>query len=294
VSHRHAWRKQFTLALALAPMLIIVLVAYIGSLLWTVRLSMTSSRLLPVHDFTGLLQYRRLFANDHFYQSVIHLALFGAVYIVGCLVLGFLLAVFIDQQVRGESTLRAMFLLPHALSFVVTGGIWQWLFNPDFGIQQIVRDMGFTAFRFDLLVQSDRAIYAIALAGVWQSAGLVMVIFLAGIRGVSEDLWKAARIDGMAKWRYYTRVVLPIIRPMTITALILLVVATFKLYDLVITMTHGGPGGATDVPATFIMDNLFERADVGRAMASATILLMMAIVVLSPWIYLRSFKRERR
>ncbi|CPR14576.1 sugar ABC transporter permease [Brenneria goodwinii] len=293
MDRRRTWRKQFSLALALSPMLIVVLVAYIGSILWTVRLSMTNSRLLPTDDFVGLLQYRRLFANDHFYQSVIHLAMFGAVYIIGCLVLGFLLAVFIDQQVRAESTLRAIFLLPHALSFVVTGVIWQWLFNPDFGIQQIVRDLGFGDFRFDWLVQSDRAIYAIALAGVWQSAGLVMVILLAGIRGINEDLWKAARVDGIPKWRYYTRIVLPLIQPMVATALVLLVVATFKLYDLVVTMTHGGPGGATDVPATFIMDNLFERANVGRAMAAATMLLLMAIVVLSPWIYLRTFKRKR-
>ncbi|QTF10122.1 sugar ABC transporter permease [Brenneria izadpanahii] len=293
MDRRRTWRKQFSLVLALSPMLIVVLVAYIGSILWTVRLSMTNSRLLPTDDFVGLLQYRRLFANDQFYQSVIHLTMFGAVYIIGCLALGFLLAVFIDQQVRGESALRAIFLLPHALSFVVTGVIWQWLFNPDFGIQQIVRDWGFSDFRFDWLVQSDWAIYAIAFAGVWQSAGLVMVILLAGIRGINEDLWKAARVDGIPKWRYYTRIVLPLIQPMVATALILLVVATFKLYDLVVTMTHGGPGGATDVPATFIMDNLFERANVGRAMAAATMLLIMAIVVLSPWIYLRAFKRKR-
>lgn len=291
MSRRQTWRKPIKLALALAPLIAVVLIAYIGSILWTVHLSMTSSRLLPVNNFVGLDQYRRLFASDNFYQSVIHLSLFGAVYISACLALGFLLAVFIDQQVRGESTLRAVFLLPHALSFVVTGVIWQWLFNPDFGIQQIIRDAGLTTFRFDWLVQSDRAIYAIALAGVWQSSGLVMVILLAGIRGINEDLWKAARVDGIPKWRYYTRIVLPLIQPMVATALILLVVATFKLYDLVISMTHGGPGGATEVPATFIMDNLFERANVGRATASATMLLLMAIVVLAPWIYLRTFKR---
>lgn len=272
---------------AMLPMAITVLVVYVGCLVWTVRLSTTSSKLLPVNDFVGLDQYARLFANSRFILSAQNLLIFGVLFIAGCLVLGFLLAVFIDQRVRAEGVFRTVFLYPHALSFIVTGLAWQWFLNPTLGLQKLVRDAGFETFTFDWLVSREMAIYTIVIAGIWQSAGLVMAILLAGLRGVDADLWKAARVDGIPTWRVYLSIVLPLLGPMLVTATVLLATAVMKLYDLVVAMTRGGPGIASEVPAKFVMDHLFERANVGLATACATVMLVTVIAVLSPWLYAR-------
>ncbi len=275
-------------ALALVPMAVTALVVYVGCMVWTVRLSFTSSRLLPTMDWVGLDQYARLFANTRFITSMHNMAIFGVLFIAGCLVLGFALAVFIDQRVKAEGVFRTIFLYPHAMSFIVTGLAWQWFLNPQLGLQKVVRDAGFDAFEFAWLADRDTAIYALVLAGVWHSAGLVMVILLAGLRGVDAELWKAARIDGVPAWRYYVSIVLPLLGPMILTATVLLALSVVKLYDLVVAMTRGGPGTATEVPAKFVMDHLFERSNVGLATAAAVVMLVTVLAVLAPWLYARN------
>lgn len=280
-------RRQLAAGLALLPSAIIVLVVYLGCMLWTVRLSFSSSQLLPKLDWIGLQQYHRLFANDRFLISIQNIALFGVLFIVGALVLGFLLAVFIDQQVRGEGLFRTIFLYPYAMSFIVTGLVWQWFLNPGLGLQKLVRDLGFASFTFDWLVNQDRVIYTLVIAGLWQASGLVMAILLAGLRGIDADLWKAARIDGIPTWRVYVSIVLPLLGPMIVTASVLLAAAVAKLYDLVVAMTRGGPGIASEVPAKFVMDHLFERNNIGLATAAASVMLVTVVALLGPWIYAR-------
>ena len=172
---RRPRRIRFLAArLALLPTAIIVAVVYLGCMLWTVRLSFTSSRLLPVLDWVGTQQYTRLFANDRFLVSAENILIFGVLYLAGALVLGFLLAVMIDQQIRAESVFRTIFLYPYALSFVVTGLAWQWFLNPTFGLQKLVRDMGFETFTFDWIVNQQMVIYTLVIAGLWHASGLVM------------------------------------------------------------------------------------------------------------------------
>jgi glucose/mannose transport system permease protein len=264
----------------------------VGCLLWTIRLSFTSSKLLPVLDWVGLQQYFRLFANERFLLSVENIAVFGLLFIAGCLILGFLLAIFIDQNVRGEAVFRTVFLYPYAMSFVVTGLAWQWFLNPTLGLQQIVRDLGFSTFRFDWLVNPQMVIYTLVIAGLWHGAGLVMCIMLAGLRGIDADLWKAARIDGIPVWRTYLSVVLPLLGPMIITAVVLLATGVVKLYDLVVAMTLGGPGIASEVPAKFVMDHFFERNNIGLATAAATAMLIAVASVLAPWVYARYIRPQ--
>jgi glucose/mannose transport system permease protein len=290
---RGAWRRM-PAALALLPTALVVLVVYVGCMLWTVRLSFTSSRLLPKFDWVGLQQYQRLVANDRFVVSIENIAIFGVLFVGGCLVLGFLLAVFIDQRVRAEGAFRTVFLFPHAMSFVVTGLAWQWFLNPGLGLQKLVRDFGFETFTFDWLVNQQMAIYTIVIAGIWQSSGLVMAIMLAGLRGIDADLWKAAKVDGIPTWRVYGSIVLPLLGPMVVTSTVLLATAVVKLYDLVVAMTLGGPGIATEVPAKFVMDHLFERNNIGLATSAATIMLLTVIAVLTPWLYARYGRPEGR
>lgn len=287
-------RRQLMPGLALLPTALVVLVVYLGCMLWTVRLSLSSSRLLPKLDWVGLDQYARLLGNDRFLISVQNIALFGVLFIVGALVLGFLLAVFIDQRVRAEGVFRTVFLYPYAMSFVVTGLAWQWFLNPSLGLEKLVRDLGFESFTFDWLVNQEMVVYTLVIAGLWHASGLTMAILLAGLRGVDADLWKAAKVDGIPTWRVYLSIVLPLLGPMIVTATVLLAVSVARLYDLVVAMTRGGPGVASEVPAKFVMDHLFERNNIGLATAAASLMLVTVVVVLAPWIYAKYVRPQGR
>jgi glucose/mannose transport system permease protein len=288
-------RRRMNLAASIAflPAAIIVLVVYVGCMLWTVRLSFTSSRLLPVMDWVGLTQYERLFGNERFLVAIQNTFILGAFTIGGCLTFGFLLAVFIDQRVRGEAVFRTIFLYPYAMSLVITGLAWQWFFNPMLGFQKLGRDLGFENFTFDWLIDQNMVIYTVAIAAIWQASGLVMCLMLAGLRGIDESLWKAARVDGVPAWRYYISIVLPLLSPMIVTAVVLLSIGVIKQYELIVAMTRGGPGIASDVPAKFVMDHLFERNNVGLATTAATMMLITVMSLLAPWAYARYRRTER-
>lgn len=282
------WLRHGVVYAAMLPMLATVLFAYLGTVFWSVRVSVSSSRTLPSSDFVGLAQYSRLFASERWLLSLENVVVFGVIFIAACLVLGFLLAVFIDQKVAGEGVLRTVFLYPYAMSFVATGLIWQWVLNPELGIQSTVRALGFETFTFDWIATQEKVMYAIALAAVWQAAGLVMALMLAGLRGIDDSLWKAARIDGIPTWRVYMSIVLPMLGPSIGTAVVLLSVSVVKVYDVVVAMTQGGPGLASEVPGKFIMDNLFGRANIGLASAASTVLLLTVLALLAPWMYARA------
>ena len=249
--------------LALAPALLIALVAYCGAMGWTIWISFTNSRMLPSSVFVGLRQYSSLATNERWLTSVQNIAIFGLLFIAMALVLGFMLAALIDQRVRAESLLRSVFLYPFSMSFIVTGLAWRWLLDPTLGIEKVGHDLGLAWFRFDWLVRPERVIYTLVLAAVWHAAGLVMAIMLAGLRGVDPEIWKAVRVDGIPAWRAYLFIVVPLMRGSFATAVILLAVSVARLYDLSVAMTNGGPGIASEVPAKFVMDHLFERGNVG-------------------------------
>lgn len=280
--------SKLSAVLGLTPALLILLVVYVGCTGWTIWISMTNSRMLPSSVFVGARQYDALFANERWQISVSNLALFGALFMVVSIALGFLLAVAIDQRVRGENLLRSIFLYPFSMSFIVTGLVWQWLLNPTFGIQAVGQGLGFAGFRFDWIVRQETVIYCLVLAAVWHAAGLVMAIMLAGLRGIDEDIWKAARIDGLPPWRVYVSIVVPMLGASFATASVLLATSVVRLYDLSVAMTNGGPGVASEVPAKFVMDHLFERGNLGQATAAATSMLITVAAVIGPWLYWQS------
>ena len=285
--------RQLTTWTALLPMATTVLVAYLGTVLWSIRVSLSNSRTFPSDDFVGLTQYERLFDNDRWMLSLQNLALYGVLFIVACMVIGFLLAVFIDQKVMGEGALRTIFLYPYAMSFVATGLVWQWVLNPGNGLQQAVRQMGYEDFTFDWIIDQDKVMYTIVIATVWQASGLVMAMLLAGLRGIDEEIWKAARIDGIPTWRVYVSIVLPMLGPSVATVFVLLSTAVIKLFDAVAAMTQGGPGTASEVPAKFIMDHLFGRANIALASAGSIVLLLTVLILLAPLLYARSRANQR-
>ncbi|PVX83104.1 carbohydrate ABC transporter permease [Paraburkholderia unamae] len=283
-------RKRLSLAawIALAPMAATVVFAYLGTMLWTARVSLSYSRSLPTNTFAGATQYVRLFQNDRWILSLQNLVIYGACFILACLAIGLLLAIFIDQRVAAEGALRTVFLYPYAMSFVATGLVWQWILNPELGVQAVLRHMGFTHARFDWIVTQRFAIYTLVIATVWQASGLVMALMLAGLRGVDDEIWKAARLDGIPRWRVYASIVVPMLKTSLSTAFVLLFVMVVKLYDAVVAMTQGGPGTASEVPAKFIMDYLFNRANIGLASAASIVLLATVLAILVPFFYARS------
>lgn len=267
---------------ALLPMALAVLVGYLGTALWSLRVSLSSARSFPNDDFVGLAQYERLFANERWLQSLQHLAVYGVLFIAASMLIGLLLAIFIDQKVRGEGLLRTIFLYPYAMSFVATGLVWQWVLNPDSGLQPALRGLGWRDFSFDWIVDQDMVIYTIVIATVWQAAGLVMAIMLAGLRSIDDELWKAARLDGIPAWRVYLSIVLPMLWPTMATVFVLLFTGVVKVFDAVVSMTQGGPGTASDVPAKFIMDHLFGRANIALASAGSIVLLLGVLALAVP------------
>lgn len=285
--------RQWVSWAALLPMALTVLVAYLGTVLWSLKVSLTNSRTFPSDEYVGLAQYQRLFDNDRWLLSLENLALYGVLFIVICMLLGFLLAVFIDQKVMAEGALRTIFLYPYAMSFVATGLVWQWMLNPGNGLQQALRQMGFQDFTFDWIIDQDKVMYTIVIATVWQASGLVMAMLLAGLRGIDEEIWKAARIDGIPTWRVYVSIVLPMLAPTVATVFVLLFTAVIKLFDSVVSMTQGGPGTASEVPAKFIMDHLFGRANIALASAGSIVLLLTVLALVAPFMYARSRANRR-
>ncbi len=199
--------------IASIPLILTSMVIFLGGTIWTVVYSFTNSKLLPRTTFVGFDQYERLWAAPRWIISIQNLAIYGILSLIFSLVIGFLLAALMDQKIRFENTFRTIFLYPFALSFIVTGLVWQWLLNPEFGIQSVVRSLGWESFTFDPLYNSQIVIYGILIAALWQGTGLVMCLMLAGLRGIDEDIWKAARVDGIPMWKTYLLIVIPMMRP---------------------------------------------------------------------------------
>jgi glucose/mannose transport system permease protein len=278
---------------ALIPAMLIALVVYCGSTAWTIWVSMTSSRMLPTNNFVGLRQYEILFANERWLVSAQNLAVFGVLFIALALALGFFLAVLIDQRIRSEDLLRSIFLYPFSMSFIVTGLAWRWLLDPTLGIAKIAHEIGFEGVQFDWLVRQDRVIYTLVAAAIWHASGLVMAIMLSGLRGIDQEIWKATRIDGIPAWRTYIFVVIPMLTGSFATATILMATTVVRLYDLTVAMTNGGPGIASEVPAKFVMDNLFERQNIGLATAAATSMLITVVAIVAPLLYAQNRSAAR-
>lgn len=269
--------------IAALPMIMTALVIFIGCSLWTVVHSFTKSKLLPSTQFVGFDQYERLWGTRRWLASVENIAIYGVVALIFSLVLGFVIAALMDQKVRAEGAFRTIILFPYSLSFIVTGLVWQWILNPDFGIQGIVRGWGWESFTFDPLHNPDTVLAAMLIAGLWQGTGLVAVILLAALRGVDEDIWKASRVDGVPAWKTYIFVVIPILRPAFMTATVLIATGIVKLYDLVVALTNGGPGIASEMPAKYVYDAMFNKQNLGQGFAASTMMLVSVLLILIPW-----------
>lgn len=279
--------------IASIPMILTTMVVFVGGTTWTVVHSFTNSKLLPKLNFVGLDQYERLWGSRRWMTSIENLALYGVFSLVFSMVIGFCLAALLDRKIRGESIFRTIFLFPFALSFIVTGLAWQWLLNPDLGLQNVVQNLGWASFDFNPLNDRDNVMFGVLIAGLWQGTGLIMIIMLAGLRGIDEDIWKAAKVDGIGTIKTYIRVVIPMMKPVFVTALVLIAAGIIKLYDLVVALTNGGPGLSSEVPAKYVINYMFQAQNLGQGFAASTMMLVSVAIILIPWALLEFGSRKR-
>ena len=279
------WLERHVPKMVLAPSFIAVLVFVYGFIGWTAWVSLTRSRLLPKYEIEGFIQYERLFASPRWDTAMTNLYIFGSLFILIAMALGLLLAILLDQKIRTEGVLRTIYLYPMALSLIVTGTAWKWIMNPGLGIEALVQSWGYETFTFDWVINPDMAIYAVVIAGVWQSSGFVMALFLAGLRSVDEEIIKAAQVDGIPTWRIYTAIIIPSMAPIFLSAFIVLAHLAIKSFDLVIALTGGGPGYATDLPATYMYAMAFSRGDIGQAASSAMVMMAVVFAIVVPYLY---------
>jgi len=277
--------RNINAKIAAVPMILTSTVGFVGCSIWSIIYSFTSSSSLPTLDFVGTKNYARLFADSRWIMSVENIMFYAGFSLVFSFVVGFILAAFMDQKIRFENTFRTIYLYPFALSFIVTGLVWQWMLNPTMGIQQSVRSLGWESFTFDLIGNKNTVFYAILIAGVWQGTGFVMALMLAGLRTIGDDIWNASRVDGIPKWRTYVSIVIPMMRPVLITSMVLVSAGIVRLYDLVVAMTAGGPGISSEVPAKYVYDYLFARGNLGLGLAASTVMLVSVFIILIPWMY---------
>ncbi|MGL3605496.1 carbohydrate ABC transporter permease [Rhizobium sp. G187] len=297
-SARHAGRpnklfRNLNAKIASIPMVLTALVIFLGGTIWTVVYSFTNSKLLPRTNFVGFDQYERLWDAPRWVMSIQNLAIYGILSLIFSIVIGFVLAALMDQKIRFENAFRTIFLYPFALSFIVTGLVWQWILNPDFGVQSIVRSLGWESFTFNPLYNPDIVIYGILIAGLWQGTGLVMCLLLAGLRGIDEDIWKASRVDGIPMWKTYLFIIIPMMRPVFITTLVIITSGIVRLYDLVVAQTSGGPGIASEVPAKYVYDYMFQAQNLGQGFAASTMMLLTVAIIIIPWAYLEFGGKKR-
>ncbi len=278
--------------LVLSPSLAMMLVFVYGFILFSVYLSLTDSRILPSFGWVGWENYDKLWRLSHWETSLINMGIFAGLYIVICTCIGLGLAIFLDQKIRGEGLLRPIYLYPMALSFIVTGTAWKWFLDPGIGLENVMHSWGWTSFEFDWIKNRDYAIYTVVLAAVWQTSGFVMAMFLAGLRGIDNEILRAAQMDGASNWNLYRRIIIPQLRPAFLSAFVILSHLAIKTFDLVIALTGGGPGRATELPATFMYSYTFTRNQMGIGAASATIMLMTIAAIMIPYLYAEL--REKR
>lgn len=280
-------------------MVFIVLFVFIGGTFWTVASSFTNIKTLPIFTpmefydaFVGMAQYERLWRTPRWIISITNLGIYGSLYTIFAFVIGFGLAVLMDQKIRLEGVFRTIYLYPFALSFIVTGHVWAWIMNPAFGLEATVRGLGWESFSFDWLTNREMSIYAVVIAGLWQGTGLVMALMLAGLRGIDDEIWRAARIDGIPKWRTYIQIVLPMMRPVLVTTFVIVASGAVRVYDLVVGLTQGGPGLSSQVPSMYVYENLFVGA-LAQGTAASSIMLLATAVILIPWVVVEFGKKKQ-
>jgi glucose/mannose transport system permease protein len=284
------WERVVSILL-LSPAVMAIAIFVYGFIGWTAYASLTKwDKLLPDFTLVGLSNYQKLFANQRFQIDLRNTVVFTALFLISCLILGFLLALLLDQRIRGEGLFRGIYLFPMSISFIVTGVVWRWLLNPgsaelgSTGINSLFDTVGLGFLKTGWYTDPKIGIMAVAIAATWQMSGYTMAMFLAGLRAIPDELREAARVDGASELQIVRHVLFPLLQPVTLSAVIVLGHMSLKIYDLIVAMTGPGIGFATDVPADFMWDTTFRGNHFARGAGIAIVLLIMVAVLIVPYL----------
>lgn len=276
--------------LFILPSIILVIIFVYLFIFWTGFISLTDwNDIFPSYNIVGLRNYVELFQNFRFQISMKNTLVFTLLFLISSLVIGFLLAILLDQKIRGENIFRNIYLFPMAISFVVTGVVWRWILNPGtlqnpIGLNQLLDKIGLSFLKSGWYTDPKVGIKAVVIAATWQMSGYVMAMYLAGIRGIPSELFEAAQVDGANMWQVYRYIVIPLLRPITLGAVIILGHISLKIFDLVVAMTGSGAGFSCDVPALFMYDTTFRGNHFAQGASIAIILLLMVGILIIPYL----------
>jgi glucose/mannose transport system permease protein len=321
----HVLTSERALAIGLIIPSVLAVFAFVyGFIGWSALVSVSewdSTR--PDYTYVGLDNFRDLFDNFRFQIDVRNTVVFTVFFVVACLVLGFTLAALLDRGIKGEGFFRSIYLFPMAVSFIVTGVVWRWLLAPRAGVNILAGKAGLSALKYDWYTDPDvvyvhegsrlgdalstvglgfladpnygvpLAMMSVVIAATWQMSGFVMVMYLAGLRAIPEELKEAARMDGATEVQVLRHVSLPLLRPVTLAAMIILGHQSLKIFDLVVSMTQRGPGFATDVPALFMFETTFQGNHFARGASISIVMLLTVSLLIVPYLYW-SLRREAR
>lgn len=277
-------RDELAARLTLLPTVLISLVFVYGFIMFSIYLSFTDSRILPVHELVGARNYVKLFQLDHWFIALRNMGIFFILYISISTLLGLFLAILIDLNRLGESLFRPIFIYPMAISFIVTGTAWKWFLDPGIGLEHIMQQWGFENFAFDWIKVAGKSIYTVVIAAIWQVSGYVMINFLAGLRAINHSTIESAVVDGAGIWKLYTRIVIPQLGPSFFSVFVILAHMAIKSYDLVVALTGGGPGRSSELPSTFMYSYTFTRNQMGVGAASAMFMLLAISLFIIPYV----------
>lgn len=287
-------RKKFSMddwwgVLWVLPSLLAVMIFVYGFIGWTARVSVSAWKgLLADYTFVGADNFTALASDPRFHIDIRNTIIFTAVFVLGCLFIGLSLAILLDRGIRGEGFYRSLFLFPMAISFIVTGVVWRWLMNPAQGDRMSGLNLLFDKVGLDFLVNSWYTtpywgIAAVAIPAVWQMSGYTMALYLAGLRAVPESLREAARVDGANEFQVYRKVIMPLLWPVTLSAVIILGHISLKIFDLIIALA--GKQVALDVPSTYMWTTTFDGFFFGRGAAIGMILLISVALLVVPYLW---------
>jgi len=316
--------ERITSLALIIPSAVAVAVFVYGFIGWSAIVSVSEwDSVTPDYTFVGLRNFRELFDNFRFQYDVRNTVVFTLLFVSSCLLIGLLLATLLDRGIKGEGIFRSIYLFPMAVSFIVTGVAWRWLLAPRSGVNllldraalgplkqgwytdptvvhigssshlgEALNDIGL-GWLADPNFGLPVAMISVVIAATWQMSGFVMILYLAGLRAIPEELSEAARVDGASEFQVLRRIALPLLRPVTLSAMIILGHVSLKIYDLVVSMTQRGPGFATDVPALFMIETTFQGSHFARGAAISMVMLVTVSFLVVPYLFW-SLRREAR
>jgi len=282
-------KRETVLSIALVtPSIIAIAIFVYGFIGWTARVSLSKWKgLLPDYTWAGLENYKGLFSDARFNIDIRNTLIFTVIFVIGSLIIGLTLAVLLDQNIKSEGFFRSVYLFPMAISFIVTGVVWRWLMNPAMGSRLSGLNLLFTNMGLDFLVNKwyttpQWGIAFIALPAIWQMSGYTMALYLGGLRAIPIQLREAAQVDGASEWQIFKLIIFPLLRPITLSAMIILGHISLKVFDLILAVA--GKQLPLEVPAIYMWHSTFDGYFFGRGAAIGILLLLSVAVLIIPYL----------